>query len=103
MMDWVLGIALAAQPQPSAQTASLNPHATELFDRDPVLRDWAVRRFDSNRDGWLTLYEAQPAVARFKQIADADGDGRVTIREYEEAKAFVLARDGGGTQVVVIR
>ena len=103
MMEWVLGIALAAQPQQSAQPASLNPHATELFDRDPVLRDWAVRRFDSNRDGWLTLYEAQPALARFKEMADADGDGRVTVREFQEAKAFVLARDSSGSQVVVIR
>lgn len=103
MLELILGMAAAAQPAGGAQPASLNPHATELFDRDPLLKSWAVRRFDRNGDGWLTLYEAQPALAELKDMADADGDGRVTVREFEEAKAFIVAREGGGTQVVVIR
>jgi hypothetical protein len=72
--------------------ASLNPHATELFDRDAGLKAWALRRYDRNHDGWLTLYEAQPALAEFKAIADADRDGRVTTYEFARAKAFVAAR-----------
>lgn len=85
---------LAAAVQ-TAQPAGLNPRASELFERDPQLNTWAVRQYDRNGDGWLTLYEAQPAVAAFKQIADTDGDGRVTVREYAEGKAFVVARWGG--------
>lgn len=83
-----LVIGLAAQ----AGMAAVNPHANELFDRDPELKVWAVRLYDSNRDGWLTLYEAQPAIKAFKEIADADRDGRVTTHEYARAKEFVAAR-----------
>lgn len=72
--------------------AAINPHANELFDRDQQLKTWALRLYDSNRDGWLTLYEAQPAIAAFKDIADSDRDGRVTTYEYNRAKAFVAAR-----------
>ena len=75
-----------------AGPAPLNPHASELFDRDPELRAWAIKLYDHNQDGWLTLYEAQPAVVAFKEIADADRDGRVTTYEFARAKAFVAAR-----------
>lgn len=77
-----------------AVTASspLNLHANDLFDRDPELRAWAVRFYDRNRDGWLTLYEAQPAVRAFKEIADGNRDGRVTTWEYARAKEFIAAR-----------
>jgi hypothetical protein len=81
-------IGLAAQ----ASLAAFNPHANELFDRDPQLKAWAVSLYDANRDGWLTLYEAQPALAKFKEIADADRDGRVTTHEFRRAKEFVAAR-----------
>ena len=83
-----LFLGLAAQ----ASLAAFNPNANELFDRDPALRAWALKLFDTNHDGWLTLYEAQPAIARFKEIADADRDGRVTPYEYARAKEFVAAR-----------
>jgi hypothetical protein len=46
---------------------------------------------DAN-DGWLTLDEAQPAFAAFRDIADADRDGRVTTYEYARAKEFIAAR-----------
>ena len=92
-------LALAAAPAISAGTpAGLNPHAAELFDRDPVLNAWAVQAFDRNRDGWLTSYEAQPAVATFKEMADTDRNGRVTVQEFEAARAFVQARFGVGTE-----
>lgn len=83
-----LFLGLAAQ----ASLAAANPHANELFDREPLLKTWALRLYDTNRDGWLTLYEAQPAVTAFKEIADADKDGRVTTYEYARAKEFVAAR-----------
>lgn len=83
--------AVAASPV-SASTPTIYPNANELFDRDDVLRRWAVRNYDGNRDGWLTLYEAQSALAAFKEIADSDSDGRVTTAEYRRAKEFVFAR-----------
>lgn len=86
MLAIILG--LAAQ----TTAAAFNPNANELFDRDLELRAWAVRLYDANRDGWLTLYEAQPALAAFKDIADGDKDGRVTTAEYRRAKEFIAAR-----------
>ena len=84
-------IALAGQAALAA-SAPVNPHANELFDRDAELRAWAVRHYDANRDGWLTLYEAQPALAAFKEIADGNRDGRVTTWEYARAREFIAAR-----------
>lgn len=78
--------------QSVSASAPLNLHANDLFDRDSELRAWAVRFYDSNRDGWLTLYEAQPAIRAFKEIADADRDGRVTTYEYARAREFIAAR-----------
>ena len=83
---------LLSAEAPTLEAARINPHAVELFEQDADLNAWAVRSYDRNGDGWLTLYEAQPAMSAFKDIADADGDGRVTVREYERAKAFVAAR-----------
>ena len=42
--------------QSALSTASFNPHANELFDRDTTLKAWALGKFDTNHDGWLTLY-----------------------------------------------
>ena len=70
----------------------VNPRANQLFDRDPELKQWALRLYDRNRDGWLTLYEAQPALAAFRDIADGNRDGRVTTAEYSRAKQFIAAR-----------
>ena len=78
--------------QSALSAASFNPHANELFDRDSVLKSWALRQYDSNHDGWLTLYEAQPAIAAFREIADSDSDGRITTYEYRRAKDFIAAR-----------
>ena len=89
----MIGLVIGLMAQASlASAGNVNPHANELFDRDPELKAWALRLYDANRDGWLTLYEAQPAVTMFKDIADADRDGRVTTYEYSRAKEFVAAR-----------
>lgn len=80
---------LAAQ-----DAAPVNPAAIELFDRDPVLSAWALGSHDINQDGWLTSFEAQAAAEAFRDLADANSDGRVTVREYQEAKRFLVARRG---------
>ena len=90
----MIGLVLGLMAQAAAASAPLNPHANALFDRDAELKAWALRLFDTNKDGWLTLYEAQPAVAMFKEIADADRDGRVTTHEYRRGKDFIAARWG---------
>ena len=84
-------IALAGQAAIAASTP-VNPNANALFDRDPTIKAWAVRLFDSNHDGWPTLYEAQPAVAAFRDLADGNRDGRVTTYEYDCAREFIEAR-----------
>jgi len=63
-----------------------------LFERDWVLMNWALKFYDRDRDILLGPDEAQTAAAEFRKIADADGDGRVTPREYREAREFILAR-----------
>jgi len=80
----------AATPAPTP--AAINPRAMELLDSDPALKAWAVRTFDSNRDGWLTIYEAQPAVDAFRDLADGDKDRHVTVDEFSAAVAFIRSR-----------
>ena len=93
MIGLVIGMtAQAALASAASAPPAVNPHAHELFEIDPQLRAWAVARYDRNHDGWLTLYEAQPAFAEFKDIADSDRDGRVTTYEYARAKEFIAAR-----------
>ena len=82
-------------PSPTlSQTAASapNPRAAELFERDPALMAWALKRFDANGDGWLTLFEAQRGADAFRSLADANHDGRVTTSEYRDAVAFIVAR-----------
>ena len=86
------GLLLGIAAQAALASAPVNPHANELFERDGDLKAWALRLHDRNGDGWLTLYEAQPALQMFKDIADADRDGRVTTYEYSRAKEFIVAR-----------
>lgn len=100
---WIALAAQAAQASQAVQTpisvnapvatnAPLNPQAQALFERDPMIKQWAVRTYDRNHDGWLTYYEAQAALVGFKELADGDRDGRVTTYEFDRAKDFIAAR-----------
>lgn len=83
--------ALPAAPAP-VEASAINPRAGELLEREPSLRSWALRFYDANGDGWLTLGETQAAVDAFRALADSDGDGQVTVSEYRAAVAFIAAR-----------
>ncbi|MEO6246954.1 MAG: hypothetical protein ABIO85_00010 [Sphingomicrobium sp.] len=89
----IAAAASAAAPSLPPVGASIpNPRAAELFEREPALLAWGLKRFDANGDGWLTLFEAQRAADAFRALADADRDGRVTTSEYSDAVAFIVAR-----------
>ena len=92
LMIGLAGQVAIAASSPVPASAPVNPEANTLFDREPVIKAWALRTFDANHDGWLTLYEAQPALAAFKQLADGNRDGRVTTYEYDRAKEYIAAR-----------
>jgi hypothetical protein len=72
--------------------APLRPAAVELFERDWVLMNGALKFYDRDRDILLEPDEARAAAEEFRWIADADGDGRVTPQEYRAARNFILAR-----------
>lgn len=82
--------AAAAQTTPASLRGS--PEAAQLFERDWVLMQWALKSFDRDRDMRLSPAEAAAAASAFRQIADANTDGRITPPEYRSARAFVLAR-----------
>jgi hypothetical protein len=88
----LLSAAAQAASGPTPASVSTAPAAAQLFERDWVLMNWALKFYDRDRDILLEPNEAQTAAAEFRKIADADGDGRVTPREYREAREFILAR-----------
>jgi hypothetical protein len=79
---------LAAEPARLPPT----PAALQLFERDWVLMNWALKFYDADRDISLEPSEALAAADAFRRIADSDRDGRVTPQEYRAARAFILAR-----------
>ena len=83
---------LSADAQPTPASASASPRAAELFERDWVLMNWALKFHDRDRDILLEPAEAQEAAAQFRKIADADEDGRITPLEFRAAREFILAR-----------
>ena len=84
--------ALPAPAQPVRASASINPRAAELFERDWVLMNWALKYYDRDRDILLEPPEAQAATQEFRKIADSNEDGRVTPYEYRSARELILAR-----------
>jgi hypothetical protein len=85
-------VATAAGAQPTSAHLSPTPAAMELFERDWVLMNWALKFYDRNRDILIEPDEAAAAAEAFRKMADANGDGRVTTEEYRAARAFILAR-----------
>jgi hypothetical protein len=85
-------VATAAGAQPTSARLSPTPAAMELFERDWVLMNWALKFYDRNRDILIEPDEAAAAAEAFRKMADANGDGRVTTEEYRAARAFILAR-----------
>jgi hypothetical protein len=86
-----MSVAAAAPAQPTP--ASLRTSAAmELFERDWVLMNWALKFYDRNRDILIEPDEAAAAADAFRKMADANGDGRVTPEEYRAARTFILAR-----------
>ena len=95
MLRTVAALSLAAAPalaQPTPASLQVRPAALELFERDWVLMNWALKYYDRDRDILLEPDEAQSAAEAFRRIADANGDGRVTPDEYRAAREFILAR-----------
>src|SRR5687768_6244154 len=84
--------AAPAAAQPTAASVRVHPPAAELFESDWVLMNWALKYYDRDRDILLEPAEVQLAAAQFREIADADDDGRVTPTEYRAAREFILAR-----------
>ena len=81
---------LAAQPKPAA--LPVTPAAQQLFERDWVLMNWALKFYDRNGDILLEPAEAAAAAQAFRRLADTNHDGRVTPEEYQAARAELLAR-----------
>ena len=90
-MAFPILVLAAAAASASANTAVM-PAAAQLFERDWVLMNWALKFHDTDRDILLEPSEAAAAAEDFRKIADSDGDGRVTPKEYRDARAFILAR-----------
>lgn len=78
-------VAQPAVPQPT-------PAALELFQRDWVLMNWALKYFDADGDIALSPSEGAAAAEAFRKIADTDGDGRITPSEYRAAREAILSR-----------
>jgi hypothetical protein len=86
-------IGLAASPLAGQQTLMQpTPAAMQIFERDWVLMNWALKYYDDNGDVLLQPHEAEAAANQFRRIADANGDGRVTPGEYRAARAIIMAR-----------
>jgi hypothetical protein len=88
VLGFVVWIAAAAAPM----NASVTPAALQLFERDWVLMNWALKFYDANRDLLLSPSEAAMAADAFRSMADTNADGRVTPQEYRAARAFILER-----------
>ena len=91
----LLCVALASTPalaQPVERSLPATPAALTILQRDWVLMNWALKFYDTNHDILLEPGEAQAAADEFRNIADANGDGRVTPQEYRAAREFILAR-----------
>ena len=88
----ICSLLLTASSSLAQQPARPTPAALQLFERDWVLMNWALKYFDVNGDILLEPAEAQAAAERFRSIADTNRDGRVTPEEYRAARQHILAQ-----------
>jgi len=89
----VLASASPLRAQPTAASLETPPSAAlELFERDWVLMNWALKYYDADGDVLLEPGEASAAAEAFRKLADRNDDGRVTPDEYREARSVILAR-----------
>jgi hypothetical protein len=85
-------ITAPALSQPMRSGLIPTPAVMQIFERDWVLMNWALKFYDSNHDILLQPEEAEAAAAEFRRIADTNGDGSVTQDEFRAAREFILAR-----------
>jgi hypothetical protein len=83
---------LLAAPALAQPPVHSTPAALQLFERDWVLMNWALKYFDVNGDIMLEPAEAEAAAERFRRLADTNQDGRVTPDEYRAAREHILAQ-----------
>ncbi len=88
----ILAAPASAQQLTTPASAPVTAQARQIFEKDWVLMNWALKFYDKDRDILLSPAEAQAAAASFRAMADANRDGRVTTDEYHAARAFILAR-----------
>lgn len=79
---------VVAEPIPASLATA--PAAMDLFERDWVLMNWALKFYDANHDILLEPDEAAAAAEAFRKLADANHDGRVTPEEYRAARQSIL-------------
>ncbi len=84
--------ATPALAQPTPASLKTPPPALQLFERDWVLMSWALKYYDADHDILLQPSEAQAAAEAFRELADTNGDGRVTPEEYRVARQTILMR-----------
>jgi hypothetical protein len=92
MFAWSLFLAASALAQPAQMALRPTPAALQIFERDWVLMNWALKYYDDNGDIMLQPHEAEAAADQFRRIADANRDGRVTPEEYRSARTLIMAR-----------
>ena len=88
----LVAAASAAAAQPTPASLETPPPALQLFERDWVLMNWALKFYDSDGDILLEPAEASAAAEAFRKLADGNNDGRVTPEEYRAARGSILAR-----------
>ena len=89
---WSLLLAAPALAQPAQTALRPTPAALQIFERDWVLMNWALKYYDDNGDIMLQPHEAEAAADQFRRIADVNRDGRVTPEEYRAARTLIMAR-----------
>jgi hypothetical protein len=85
---FLIAAPLAAQHQPLQP----QPAAMQIFEKDWVLMNWALKYYDADHDVLLQPDEARAAAEGFRRLADSNGDGRVTPEEYRAARELILER-----------